>query len=130
MTAEKRSGQGLGRIGFCALALSVLALTIPIWPARASAPASAEPDHTATLNSANPKFTWQSSGSGVTGSLAPPGFRCTGAPFRCEYILLDVEKDGELTLTLNNTSAVSDPAVCSVLPCETFRDINGYIYRS
>jgi hypothetical protein len=99
--------------------------------------ASAEPDHTATLDRSDPKFTWEGSGSGVPDPSAPlfgPAaalFRCTGALFSCEYILLHVEKAGELTLTLDNTDAVdpSDPS-CVESECSLVHDIDGRLYRS
>jgi len=92
--------------------------------------ASAEPDHTATLNRGNPKFTWEGSGSGVSD---PSGglFRCTDAPFNCDHILLNVEAAGELTLTLDGDGVVDDPTgqVCgSLWGCK--EDIDGYLYRT
>ena len=121
------NGQGRRRWKAFMVAASSLALTLMLLPAPV---ASAEPDHTATLNRANPKFTWESSGSGAgfAGHLG----RCTGAPFECEYILLDVEKAGELALTLDITSVVSDPTVCeaSMWVSGCFADIDGFLYRS
>jgi hypothetical protein len=94
-----------------------------------STQASAEPDRTATLNSDNPKFTWESSGSGVD----PLGqFGCTGESSNCEYVLLNVETAGELTLTLDNTSDVSDPTggVCVDLTLTCLQDIDARLYKS
>lgn len=100
------------RLGLLALALMLLL------PAAESA---AEPDRSATLNAANPTFSWESSGSGVpdpTGFLMEPALRCSGTPpFRCDYILLDIETAGELTLTLNSAKGV-------------IRDLDGYLYKS
>lgn len=130
------NGQGLRRWRAFVVAASSLALTLMLLPADV---ASAEPDRTATLNRANPKFTWESSGSGATdpsagflGPAAPFRFRCTGAPFSCEYILLEIEKAGELALTLDITNGVSEPTgeVCGALPCGVVQDIDGYLYRS
>ena len=63
-----------------------------------SAQASAEPDRSATLTRANPRFTWESTGSGASDPFCLVGaaalFRCTGAPFKCTYILLHVDKAG------------------------------------
>jgi hypothetical protein len=120
------------------LALAVcIAATIAAPTAATQAVASAEPDHTATLNRANPKLTWESSGSGapddssgITFGQAPPS-RCTGAPFRCEYVLLHVQTSGELALTLDNT-AVIDPSNPSCLgsECSLVHDIDGRLYWS
>ena len=113
------------------VAASSLALTLVLLPA---VEASAEPDHSATLNRATPKFSWESSGSGASDPFWQAPFRCTGAPFRCEYILIDVGVGGELTLTFDNTDVVDpgDPTgeVCGDSPCGLLHDIDGYLYRS
>jgi hypothetical protein len=92
---------------------------------------SDQPHRTATLNRANPKFTWEGSGSGVADSASsellygqPPPLRCTDTPFRCEHILLLVEKAGELTLTLNVTDSDATSQVASG------KDLDAYLYRS
>jgi hypothetical protein len=97
-----------------------LALTLMLLP---TVVASAEPDHTATLDRANPKFTWESSGTG-TSAFGQAPFRCTAAPFKCEYILLGVETAGELTLALDGTDSDPTGEVWSL------KDIDGYLYRS
>ena len=105
-------------------------------PANATAAvASAEPGHTATLNKANPTFTWEGSGSGGNSELTDPLelFRCTGEPYTCEYILLHIERAGVLTLTLDGTDGtVTDPTglVCGDAPCANDKDIDGYLYMS
>jgi hypothetical protein len=100
---------------------------------------SDQPHHTATLNRANPTFTWEGSGSGAPDpshflfGQSPP-VRCTGTPFSCEHILLLVARAGELTLTLNGTDDgdVSDPTgeICGDEPCGSVKDIDGYLYKS
>ena len=122
-------GNVQGRLGWKALVVSgsCLALALMLLPA---VEASAEPDRTATLNSADPKFTWESSGSGVT---EPSGlFPCTGLPSSCEYVLLHVETAGELMLTLDNTSDVRDQTggVCADLYVTCLQDIGARLYRS
>ena len=118
------------------IAASSLALALTLLPA---VEASAEPDHSATLNRADPKFTWEGSGSGAPDPYhfligQTPPVRCTGAPFPCDYIALDVEAAGELTLTLQNTDGV-DPTVppgevCGDSPCQLLHDIDGRLYMS
>jgi hypothetical protein len=132
-SARAIDGHGQGRRWKAlVVAASAWALTLMLLPAGV---ASAEPDHTATLNRANPTFTWEGSGSGVSGQSGSP-LHCTDAPFTCEYILLDVEKAGVLALTLDITHAVSDPTgeICDGtldLPyCEYVADIDGYVYKS
>ncbi len=124
---KKPISQGRRRWKAFVVAASALALTLTLLPA---VEASAEPDRSATLNRANPKFTWESSASGVPDPSSigilfgqPPPLRCTDAPFKCEYILLDVEAAGELTLTLDNIDAVDSSEV-------PVHDIDGRMYRS
>ena len=117
------------RISLALLATTTVLMLLP------AAEASAEPNHRATLDRATPKFTWESSGSGVPDPYhfligQTPPVRCTGAPFRCDYILLDVEAAGELTLTLENTDAVDPSFPCGNSPCELVHDIDGRLYRS
>jgi hypothetical protein len=115
-----------------AVAVAVLTLaSIATSIAATHTVASAEPDHTATLDRRNPKFTWESSGTGHNDPYGPQGpFRCTGAPFRCEYILLHVEDAGELTLTLAGDSDPGGEACHDLgLYCAS-KDIDGYLYRS
>ena len=119
------------RVASLALLLTLALMLLP------AAVASAEPDFSATLSGANPRFTWESSGTGVTGTSVPDlsggSRRCTGAPFTCEYILLDVEVGGDLKLTLDGTDDgdVSDPTgVCPTSPCASAKDIDGFLCRS
>lgn len=111
---------------FVAIA-SALALSLILLPA---VEAWAEPDRTATLDSENPKFTWESSGSGVQAD--PTGDqKCMGDPFTCDSVLLNVRTAGELTLTLDIDEVVSDPTgeVCgNLVPC--LNDIDAYLYES
>jgi hypothetical protein len=97
------------------MAVAILAGGLALTPA-----ASADPDHRATLGSDSPTFTWEGWGSGAPDSL-DSGLRCTGAPFECDYVLLDVETAGELTLTLDGGEGneVDDPtgAYCGDSPC-------------
>ena len=124
-----RAGNGQERRHWKAsmVAASLMALTLLLMAAPV---ASAEPDHSATLNRANPSFTWEGSGSG-TGVFSLLD-RCTGAPFTCEYILLNVEQAGELALALDITSVVSDPTVCdaSLQLSGCLADIDAFLYRS
>lgn len=123
------TGRGRRRCKAFVVAASCLALTMTLLP---TAVASAEPDRTATLNRADPKFTWESSGTGVQDPTSipfgPELFRCTGAPFNCEYILLDVGTVGELTLTLVSTEV--DPSDPTGAVKDQVKDIDGYLYRS
>lgn len=100
--------------------VGLLTLALVLLPA---AVASAAPDFNATLSGASPRFTWESTGTGVP-DLSGGSARCTGAPFTCEYVLFDVRVPGELTLTLDMEAACSDS------PCSGVNDINGNLYRS
>lgn len=120
------------RIALALLATSTALMLLP------AAEAWAEPAYSATLDDANPTFTWASSGSGApdpSGFLFGPAalLRCSGGLFSCEHILLDVQAPGELTLTLENTDAI-DPSfpseVCGRSPCQLVHDVDGYLYRS
>ena len=116
------------RVGVLTLALMLLLMLLP------AAVASAEPDFSATLDRANPTFAWESSGSGLQDPLwtyGPAMFRCTGAPFECEYILLHVQTAGELTLRVDGNGVdINDPTVCGDKPCATTQDMDAYMYKS
>jgi hypothetical protein len=113
------------------------ALSVALILTATTAAAAVEPDHTATLDRAAPRFTWEGSGSGVMDPTyggedlgLDPRFRCSGMTFECDYILVRVETAGELALTLAGESDLGGEACQDLeLYCPS-KDIDAYLYRS
>ena len=112
--------------------LLLLALTLSLIP---TATASAQVDFNGTLDAQTPKFTWESSGSGIPYLLGAQRTvqQCTGFPrgTDCDRILLNVGTAAELQITLESPEGEEGPTVPGDPgPFLSFQDVDGWLYKS